>query len=57
MVFQAGIQTKIREGGLSGKIQLRSYEGLIIMGLGEGLWKIFENVNWETCSNGPCETQ
>ena len=36
MVFQAGIQTKIREGGLSGKIQLRSYEGLT--GVGEGLW-------------------
>ena len=38
MVFQAGIQTKIREGGLSGKIQLRSYEGL--MGVGEGLWAL-----------------
>ena len=35
MVFQAGIQTKIREGGLSGKIQLRSYEGL--MEVAEGL--------------------
>ena len=58
MVFQARIQTKVREGGLA---QLRwnptqeqwSPDG----GLGVLRQKIFENGNRETCSRGPCETQ
>ena len=41
MVLQAGIQTKVWEGGLSGETQLRSNEALMLVGgpSPENFWK------------------
>ena len=56
-VFQARIQTKVKEGGFSDETQLRSNEGLM------GVWGSSPRKSlkmgkfWEICSRGPCETQ